>query len=680
MPRAKASKPAARHAELVREIKAHDYRYYVLDDATISDREYDKLYRELRDLEEANPKLLTPDSPTQRVGDQPRSDLRTIKRETPMMSLDNTYNDEELAEFMRRVTDRLKSGAKVKYCVEPKLDGGSIEILYRDGRLAQGTTRGDGKSGEEITENLRTIRSLPLTIEHKGPLTLRAEVVIYRRDLEEINEIRTGRGDAPFANARNAASGSLRMLDPRQVAERRLRAMVYQVVEGPQIAKSHADSLAKLAKWGIPSHQKEKVCADLDAVRAAIDEIEKSRADYPYEIDGAVIKVNDFTQQDILGSTSKFPRWAIAFKFGAERAETKLHDIIVQVGRTGAITPVAVLEPVELAGTTVARASLHNEDVISNLDIRIGDTVAIEKAGEIIPQVVAVNKKVRTGKERKFELPSTCPICDSPVERREDGVASRCTNQRCPAIVRASLKYYAHRTAMDVDHLGSSLIEQLVAGGKVGDVADLYDLTLDDVLSLERMGKKSAQNVIDAIARSKERTLDRLLTGLGIEMVGHSACRQLAEVAETLPAMLAWSEEETIEKVDAISGFGPKMVESVRSLLHGDTSRRELLEKLVERDVGRPQPKAAVAAEGPLTGYTFCVTGVLTRKRDDVHQSIRDAGGTVHDKVKKGTSFLVAGEKVGKSKLDAAKKHGTVVVSEADLDEMVVNGVPNEEA
>ncbi len=663
-----------RHTELLREIRAHDYRYYVLDDPLIGDREYDALYRELVELEQADPALATPESPTQRVGDAPRSTAKTVEHVAPMMSLDNTYDEDDLRDFDRRVREGLPAQAVVRYCVEPKLDGGSVEILYRDGKLAGGSTRGDGLHGEDILENLRTIRSLPLHIAWPSALTLRGEVVIYRRDLAAINAEREDEGEAPFANPRNAAAGSLRMLDSREVSRRRLRAIVYQAVEGPSLGSGHAASLAKLASLGLPTHRRERVCESLEEVFGALRDIEKARGDYPFEVDGAVVKVDDFRQQDVLGSTAKFPRWAIAFKFGAERAYTRLLRIDVQVGRTGALTPVANVEPVQLAGTTVSRASLHNEDNIARLDVRVGDWVGIEKAGEIIPQVVDVDRSKRTGGERAFSMPRACPACGTAVEKNEGEVALRCPNVACPAKVREALHHYARRFAMDVDHLGPSLIDQLVERGLVRDVADLYSLDADTLASLDRMGKKSAQNVVSAIAASKERTLDRLLTGLGIDLVGAVAAKQLARVAESLPAMLAWSADDARRLVGDIDGFGPKMVDSFVAFLF-DEQRRRQLERLAEIGVSRAQPRAAVANEGPLTGASFCVTGVLSRRREDVQAAIRAAGGVVHDSVKKDTTFLVTGEKVGKSKLDAAKKHGARVVSEPTLERMLVNGL-----
>ncbi len=663
------SKATKRHESLLAEIRAHDYRYYVLDDPVASDAEYDRLYRELVDLEKANPGLVHADSPTRRIGGL-RSELRTIARPVRMMSLDNTYGEAELAEFVRRVGERLPEGSAVAYCVEPKLDGSSIEVVYRDGRMVSGSTRGDGASGEEITENLRTIRSLPLTIDYQGPLTLRGECVIYRKDLVAINKEREAAGDPPFANPRNAASGSLRMLDPSTVAKRRLRVLIYQVVEGADLADSHSASLERLEKLGLPTHRKHRVCEALPEIMSVIHDVDQARSSYPYETDGCVIKVDAFAQQEILGATSKYPRWAIAFKFSAEQAVTRVLDIEVGVGRTGQLKPVAIFEPVALAGTTVSRASLHNEDIVRSLGIRVGDQVTIEKAGEIIPQVVSVDVKARSGSEQLFEMPTHCPECGTPVVQREDEVAIRCPNPECPAVVRASLRHFALRAAMDIDHLGEALIEELTSRGLVKDVAGLYDLTPERLESLERMGKKSARNVVDAIERSKQQPLSRLITGLGIELVGQTASKQLAAAAGNLQSWLAWSPEQTVERASAIAGFGPKMVESVSGYLH-DRARRQLLEKLLGHGVSTPEPIPKIATGGPLDGSSFCATGVLSRKRDDVYAEIRSAGGEVHSKVKKGTTFLVAGEKVGKSKLDTAKKFGTEVIDEAKLAQMI---------
>jgi DNA ligase (NAD+) len=661
---------ATRHAELVREIQYHDHRYYVLDDPQISDFEYDRLYRSLVDLESAHPELVTADSPTRRVGATPRSDLVSVTHFAPMTSLDNTYSEAELRDFIRRVRENLADDEVVRFCVEPKLDGASVELVYRDGRFVQGSTRGDGTTGEEITENLRTIRGLPLAINHPGPLTLRAEVVIFRKDLVRVNERRQLEGEQPFANPRNAASGSLRMLDPREVAARPLRLFIWQCLEGSRIAQTQAATLDRLAAIGLPMHQKHKVCDDIDAIMEYLASLDRSRANLPFDIDGAVVKVDSFSQQSRLGKTAKFPRWAIAYKFAAERAQTRLLDIAVQVGRTGTLTPVAVLEPVQLAGTVVARASLHNQQNIDALDVRIGDLVSIEKAGEIIPQVIGVDVGSRPLGAAAYRMPEICPSCETPVVRRGEEVALRCPNPRCPAVIRQSILHFSRRFAMDIDHLGESLIDQLVDRGLVADVADLYQLDTNSLMTLDRFGKKSAENLLRAIAASKEQPLERLITGIGIELIGQVASRQLAEVAVTLESLLTWTAADAEEKLASIEGFGPKMVEAVAAFLTDET-KRNLLNKLAAQGVSRAQLANQTHGAGPLLDKSFCVTGVLTRPRDEVHAAILAAGGTVHDKVKKGTQFLVAGDKVGKSKLEAAKKNGTEVIEEARLMAMI---------
>jgi DNA ligase (NAD+) len=675
-------KTKERHAELVRDISAHNYRYYVLDDPEVTDAEFDRLMRDLCALEEANPELATADSPTKRVGGEARTGVVQVKRKTRMLSLDNAYSEEELAEFHRRVEGGLRDGEVPHFCVEPKLDGASIEVVYEGGRLVQASTRGDGETGEEITANVRTIRSVPLHVAHTGRLTLRGEVVIYRRDLDALNAERETEGLEPFSNPRNAAAGAVRMLDPRAVARRPLRALFYQIVEGPQLHATQHESLEWLEKQGLPTHRRQTVVA-WEGVWATIEEVDRARGQYPFETDGAVVKVDSYRQEDMLGMTSKFPKWAIAYKFAAERARTVVRAIDVQVGRTGVMTPVALLDPVELAGTTVSRASLHNADMIEALDLRVGDHVIIQKAGEVIPQVVSVDATARAPEAARFTMPANCPSCGTPIvrdlrdaDKPELGLesATRCPNRACPAQVKQRIFYFARRFAMDIDHLGTSLVEKLVERAVVRDVADLYTLEAKAIADLERMGDKSAQNVYASIQRSKERTLDRLLCGLGIPQVGQIAARQLAEEVLTLDRLLSLSLEEAREVVDSIRGFGPKMADSVVAFLH-DEEQRALMQKLLALGVGRPQPRPEVAAEGPLKGMSFCVTGVLSRKRDDVHADIRAAGGEVHDGVKKNTAYLVSGEKTGKSKLDQAKKYGTKVIGEEALYAMLSTGV-----
>jgi DNA ligase (NAD+) len=670
--------PVRRHAELVREIEAHNYRYYVLDDSVVTDAEFDRLMHELRDVERTHPELATADSPSQRVSGEPRTAVAQVKHVVRMLSLDNAYAPEELDEFHRRVITGLPDRETPRFCVEPKLDGAGVEAAYDGGRFVAASTRGDGEAGEDITQNVRTIRSIPLRIEHQGRLTLRGEIVMYRRDLDALNVEREAQGLEPFANPRNAAAGAVRMLDPREVARRPLRALFYQLVEGPTLHATHHESLEWLEQLGIPTHRRHSV-SDWDAVASEIHRIDGARARYPFETDGAVIKVDSYRHQDMLGTTSKFPKWAIAFKFKAEQARTRLRSVVVQVGRTGTVTPVAVLDAVELAGTTVSRASLHNADMIDALDARVGDWVFIQKAGEVIPQVVGVDTAVRTGDEQRFTMPAQCPSCGTALTRdlRDAdnpelgvGAATRCPNRECPEQVKQRIFYFARRFAMDIDHLGAALVEQLVDRGIVRDVADLYSLTPERFAELERMGKKSADNVYLSIQRSKTRTLDRLLCALGIPQVGQVAARQLADEAVTLDRILAWTPDEAREHVGAIRGFGPKMVESVVLFLHDD-EQRVLMGKLSALGVGSPQPRPEVALEGSAKGWSFCITGVLSRSRSDVLADVRAAGGEIHDVVKKTTTYLVRGDKTGKSKLDQAKKYGTTVIDEAGLYELL---------
>jgi DNA ligase (NAD+) len=673
--------PSAQHAALVRTLEAHDYRYYVLDDPAVTDVEYDAVLRALRALEEAHPELVTADSPTQRVSGEPRSGTRTVRHAVRMFSLDNSYSEEDVGEFVRRVQTGLPDGTTALFAVEPKLDGGSVEVIYEGGRIVEASTRGDGEVGEEVTVNMGKVRGLPKRIDYAGRLTLRGEIVLFRRDFEEMNARREADGLEPFANPRNAAAGSIRMLDPKEVRARPLRVVFYQLVEGPALHKSHSESLKWLDSLHIPTHRRE-VVTDASGLMAKVRAIDAARAGYPYEIDGAVVKVDAYRMQDMLGFTSRFPKWAIAFKFAAERATTIVREINVQVGRTGALTPVAVLDPVILAGTTVARASLHNADQIALLDVRIGDHVIIEKAGEIIPQVVGVDPSQRHEERPPFTMPDRCPSCGTKVVARlrevdkpELGMGAivRCPNRACPAQIKAQIHYFARRFAMDIDHLGVALVDQLVDKRVAGDVADLYDLTTEQIVALERMGAKSAQNVVDSIARSRTRPLDRLLCGLGIPQVGQVAARQIAEEARTLEALLAWTEQDVRERVGGIRGFGPKMVDSVVQYF-ADPTQKALMGKLHARGVGAPQPVAEVSSTGPLVGTAFCVTGVLTRKREEIHALLRAAGATIHDSVKKGTTYLVAGEKTGKSKLEQSKKFGTRVVNEEEMDRLIGGG------
>ncbi|MFI5300761.1 MAG: NAD-dependent DNA ligase LigA, partial [Polyangiales bacterium] len=472
-----------------------------------------------------------------------------------------------------------------------------------------------------------------------------------------------------------AASGSLRMLDPRIVGKRPLRLLLYQLVEGPRLFESHHQSLAWMAQVGLPTHRRERRCASVDDVWATIQSFDEVRDSYPFETDGVVVKVDSYRQQQVLGETSKFPRWAIAYKFAPERARTIVREIEVNVGRTGALTPVAVLDPVQLAGTTVSRASLHNFELLAQLDVRVGDTVEVEKAGEIIPQVVTVDATVRPEGTRAFVPPSKCPECEHEVEKVEGEVALRCGNAQCPAVVRAAVFYFSRRFSMDVDHLGAELIKQLVGKGHVHDVADLYTLDLPTISSLDRMADKSAQNLAASIAASRQRSFDRLLCGLGIPQIGQVAARQLAEVVPSLEELITLGAEGVAERASTVHGFGPSMVESVRAWM-SEPGHLALLSRLRHLGVSIPfvAKSSSVAAEGPLKGQRVCVTGVLSKKREDVHEDIRRAGGEIDDSVKTGTTLLVAGAKVGATKLEAAKKKGTRVIDEAELARLIAGG------
>ncbi|MFO0665163.1 MAG: NAD-dependent DNA ligase LigA [Polyangiaceae bacterium] len=675
----KATEAKRRHAELVREVDAHNYRYYVLDDPSVPDATFDALMRELKALESAHPELHTENSPTARVGGAARTQATKVTRKERMYSLDNAYSEDDLAEFLARVNGGLKEGETPEFVAEPKLDGASIEVIYEGGIITQASTRGDGEIGEDITINVRTIRGIPAHIPFDGKLTLRGEVFIRKDDHDKLNEERAKEGLEPFANPRNAAAGAVRMLDPKEVRKRPLRVFFYQLVEGSQLHKTHSETLVWLGSLGLPTHRKETVVpANEPALFAAIKRLDEARSTYPYETDGAVLKVNSYAQQDQLGFTSKFPKWAIAYKFQAEQARTKVLAIVVQVGRTGTLTPVAELEPTPLGGTTVSRASLHNGDQIESLDVRIGDTVIIQKAGEIIPQVMSVDVALRPKGTRPFRMPEACPACGGPVsarlrdpEKPELGfeAALRCTNRKCPAQVKARIFYFSRRFAMDIENLGASLVDRLVDLGLLENVADLYKLDTATIANLERMAEKSAQNVVSSIAASKSQRLDRLLCGLGIPQVGQVAAKQLAQVMGSLETALAWKPSEFHEHVAGIHGFGPKMADAVVQFF-ADEDEREIMARLAALGVGTPMPLEEKPT-GPLEGQSFCITGVLSKKREVVQDELRALGATIHDSVKKDTTYLVAGDKTGKNKLDQAKKYGTKVLNEQELGALV---------
>lgn len=664
-----------RHTRLVEEIRRHDHAYYVLAQPSISDQEYDRLYHELIDLEQAHPELITPDSPTQRVGGQPLKEFRPVRHLEPMMSLDNTYSQQELREFVNRV-QRLLPNESLDWIVEPKIDGVAINLRYEQGVFSCGATRGDGTTGDDITANLRTVRSIPTRLHGADGfprvLEVRGEVYLTKSGFQKLNAERKAAGEETFANPRNAAAGSLKQLDPRIVAKRPLDIVLYGVgrVEGTGYAvQSQGEMLEWLKALGFKTPEKTWHCTSPDELVGAIDALDQLRHSFRYETDGAVIKLNAFEQRQRVGFTSKAPRWAIAYKYAAEQAETLLKGITVQVGRTGALTPVAELEPVFLAGSTIGRATLHNEDYIRQKDIRIGDTVTIEKAGEVIPAVVDVVLTRRTGKEIPFRFPQTCPECGSKVARApglepgEEGVVWRCLNPDCPAQIRGHLEHWCSRGAMDIEGGGEVLVRQLVGTGLVRDVADLYWLKPHELTDLERMGEKSAQNFLKGVTESKSRDMWRVLYGLGILHVGAGVAKALGRCFGTLDDVFAAS-------VDTLTGCEDVGAVIANSIVqwHGDPRNRQLIERLRKADINFKselyQPRASA---GPLVGKTFVLTGTLPNiKREEATAKIEAAGGKVSSSVSKKTDYVVAGAEAG-SKLDKAQKLGVKVLDEAGL-------------
>ena len=673
----------SRHEVLVAEIRRHDHAYYVLAMPSISDQAYDRIYRELLDLEARFPSLVTPDSPSQRVGGAPVKEFKPVTHLEPMLSLDNTYSQGEVRDFLNRV-QRLLPGQPLDWVVEPKIDGLAVNLRYEKGAFICGSTRGDGTTGDDITANLRTIRSIPTRLLAPQPggglgdavvpdlLEVRGEVYLTKAGFQKLNADRKAAGEEPFANPRNAAAGSLKQLDPRIVARRPLDIVLYALgrVEGARPEPSrHDEMLAWIQSLGFKTPERTWHCRSAEELLAAIAELDQVRRDFPYETDGAVIKLNAHAQRAEAGFTSKAPRWAIAYKYAAEQARTKLRAVTVQVGRTGALTPVAELEPVFLAGSTISRATLHNEDYIRQKDIRIGDTVTIEKAGEVIPAVVDVVIEARTGKEAMFSFPRSCPECGSKVSRSagtadgDEGVAWRCVNPDCPAQVRGRIEYWCARGAMDIEGGGEVLVRQLVGSGLVRNVADLYSLKWDEVANLERMGEKSARNFIDAIAASRGRDLWRVLFGLGILHVGAGVAKALGRGFATLDDVLAAS----VDRLTGCEDVGEVIADSIVRW-QGDALNRELVDRLrragvnLKSELYRPQAPA-----GPLSGKTFVLTGTLPHlKREEAASRIEAAGGKVSGSVSKKTDFVVAGTDAG-SKLDKAHSLGVKVIDEAEL-------------
>ncbi len=649
----------------------HNYRYYVLDDPSISDAEYDRLLRRLSDLEAAHPDSISATSPTQRVGAPPSAKFESVRHTLPMLSLNNAMDEAELREFDERVRRLLKSEQPVEYVAEPKLDGLAIELVYLDGKLSVASTRGDGSNGENVTSNVRTIRSVPLQLRqgHGAPavparVEIRGEVILPRAAFRQINEERAARGESLFANPRNAAAGSLRQLDPRITAGRPLAVFCYAPghIDSFELA-THVQFLETIRAWGCRTNPLNHLCRGADELIAYHRNIAARRAELPYEVDGVVAKVNSFAAQRQLGEVSRSPRWAVAYKFAAQQVTTRVRDIVPSVGRTGTITPVAELEPVFVGGVTVSNASLHNMDEVERKDIRIGDTVIVERAGDVIPYVVGVVSDRRDGSERKFQMPAHCPVCGSQVLREEGAAAYRCIGMSCPRKLREGLRHFASKHALNIDGIGDKLVEQLTERGLVRSVADLYVLTKEQLADLERMADKSAQNVVDAIAGSKQTTLPRFILGLGIPQVGEHMAELLADHFGNMAALEEASEEELL----SIREVGPETAGEIHAFF-ADAANREVIARLLR--VGVVPQAAPRVRSGALTGKTFVLTGALSMPREQVAKQIEAHGGKVTSSVSKSTSYVVAGAEPG-SKLEKATKLGIPVLDEAQLQQLL---------
>jgi len=665
-----AAEVKKRIEKLRAEIRRHDYLYHVLNQPKISDRQYDKLFAELKELEQANPQFITADSPTQRVSERPLDEFVSVRHAVAMLSMDNTYNADELKAFDERVAKALPT-EKYDYVVELKIDGVAVSLRYERGVLATAATRGDGEVGDDVTANVRTIKAIPLALLDGGKipdvLEVRGEVYMPKASFAELNEARGEAGEPLFANPRNATAGSLKLLDARITAQRNLAFFAYSIGEISQpLGENHHQVLQKLKEMGLPVNPNIKRAKDIDEVISICLSWSEKRLKLDYQIDGMVIKVNRFNQRDILGATGRAPRWCISYKFPAEQAQTIVESIDVQVGKSGILTPVANLKAVQLSGTTVKRASLHNFDELNRLDVRCSDTVIIEKAGEIIPQVVEVKKKLRAAGAKRFRIPKKCPNCGSAVAKDENGVYIRCINPNCLGQLKERLKYFAGRNQMDIEKLGTALIEQLVDTGLVKNFAHLYKLTKEQLAGLERMAERSAGNVIEAIEKSKTQPLWRLIAALGIRHIGGQSAQILAEHFGSLDALMA-ADKETLENINQI---GPTMAESVYEYFR-DAENRSVIKELLVTGVKPKRPWKRRSDK--LADKTIVVTGILENfTRQQIEQAIRRAGGKTSSSVSKKTDFVLTGKEPG-SKLDKAQKLGVKIINEKQFLDFLKN-------
>ena len=644
------------------EIEKNNRLYYDLDAPVISDYEYDMMMRRLKELEAAHPEYVTADSPTQRVGGTVLNSFAAVTHEVPLESLNDVFSHEELYDFGRRMEDMIEGD--YAYSVEPKIDGLSMSLVYENGVFIQGATRGNGLVGEDVTENLKTVRNLPMKLKNApAHLVVRGEVYMSKEVFHELNAIREINGEPLFANPRNAAAGSMRQQDPKIAASRKLDIIVFNVQASSESYESHEESLCAIQEMGFPTVPYQIYDSIEDCV-SAIEALGENRESLAYDMDGAVIKINDFAQRESLGSTAKAPRWAVAYKYPPEKKETKVVDIVVQVGRTGVLTPKAVVEPVRLAGTTVTNATLHNQDFVDKLDIRIGDTVVVQKAGEIIPEVLSVNYEKRPEGTAPFKLPAYCPECGSPIVRDIDGAAMRCTGMECPAQLLRTIAHFASREAMDIDGLGISICESLINNGLIKTPADLYYLNGEEVAKLDRMGKRSAANLLKAIEQSKSQGLGRLLCAFGIRQVGTKAAKVLANHFGTMDKLM----EASVEELTEVSDIGPITATFIRGWLDQEQSRHQIM-RLKEAGVLMETTDAVV--DSRFKGMTFVLTGALEKfTRNEAAAIIEKMGGKASGSVSKKTTYVVAGENAG-SKLTKANELGIPVITEDEFAEMI---------